>query len=187
MSDLTRAINGILGSGTMAANDGTANTGVTAVESGDGFVHRTTLTISQVDAITIADNVDLCDGYLLYTFPAGIIVIDNAYMSMAVTVASSEAGSDAPEVGLGTAIGTGSVAVLSTTLEDILTGQVAANCTGTPTVAVTRTTVTGTLPILSGAAHTVHFNVADGWADDTGGDLTADIAGTVVLSWRFLA
>ncbi len=188
MSTIVNVINAVTNAA-MAANEGTANTGVTAVERGDGIHHRTTLTVSQVNSITIADNTDICDGYLLYTFPAGVIIVDGCYMSMALSVASSEAQSDAPEVGIGTVIGTGSVAVLSgtATFEDILTGQVAADSNGTATVAVTRPTAAGGLPIAAAAAHTVHFNVADGWANDTGGDLTADISGTVVLSWRFLA
>jgi len=170
-------------------NTGTANTGVTATEEGDDYTHRTTLVVSQTDALTTADNAAICDGYLLYTFPAGVIVVDNAYMTMAVTSASSEQQSDAPDVGLGTVIGSGAVATLdgTATFEDILTGQTATDSNGTATVAVGRTTVAGGLPVAAGAAHTVHFNVADTWADDTGADLTMDIAGTVVLTWRFLA
>lgn len=42
------------------------------------------------------------------------------------------------------------------------------------------------LAIAPAGAHTVYFNAADAWANDTGGDLTADITGTVVLSWRKL-
>ena len=96
-----------------AENNGTANTGVTAVEYGDGYNHVTVLTVSQINSITIADNAAIGDGYLLYTLPAGVCVVDYAYMTMALTVASSEAQSDTPEVGLGTVICTGAVATFS--------------------------------------------------------------------------
>ena len=174
---------------TTGKNNGTANTGVTAAEYGDGYQHTTVLTVSQVNALTIADNAAIADGRLLYTFPAGAIVIDYAYMTMGMTAASAEAQSDTPDVGLGTVIASGAVSVLSgtATFEDIITGQTATDANGTATVKTTLPTAGNPFVIESGDAHTLHFNVADTWADDTGGDLTADISGTVVLVWRFLA
>lgn len=169
-------------------NLGTANTGVTAAEYGDQYNHVSVLTVSQTDALTIADNAAICDGYLLYTFPAGVIVVDYAYMSMAITAASTEAQSDTPDVGLGTVIGTGAVATLdgTATFENIITGQTAADANGTATVKTAIPTAGTPFIIEAADAHTIHFNAADTWADDTGGDLSADIAGEVVLVWRFL-
>jgi len=168
-------------------NVGTANTGVTAVEYGDGYNHTTVLTVSQVDALTTGDNAALGDGYLLYTFPAGVILVNGSYMTMGMT-ATTEQQADTPLVGLGTVIATGAVANLTTpaTFQDILTGQTAL-ADGTAEVMALAPTAGAPFVILSGAAHTVHFNVADTWADDTSGDLSADIAGTVVLNWTFLA
>jgi hypothetical protein len=167
-------------------NVGTANAGVTAVERGDGYNHVTVLTVSKADALTVADDAALADGYLLYTLPAGAVVVERAYMSMAVTAAEDTTAT--ADVGLGTVMGAGAIATLNLgaggTMEDILTGQTAANCSGTATV---KTIANQELVIEAGAAHTVHFNVADTWADTAGSDLTADIAGTVVLAWRFLA
>jgi len=169
-------------------NNGTANTGVTAVEEGNGVHNRTTLTVSQVDALTLADNDAIADGYLLYTFPAGKIVIHSASMSMAVSAASAELQADTPDVGLGTVIAEGAVATLdgTGTFEDIVTGQTAADANGTETLKTA--TPTGGAPFVmeSADAHTLHFNVADTWADDTGADLTADISGTVIIEWSFL-
>lgn len=168
------------------ANVGTANTGVTAVEYGNGFNHTTVLTVSQTDALTIADNAALSDGYLLYTLPAGAIVVNSAYMTMGITAASTEAQSDTPEVGLGTLIGSGVNATLGdvgANAENILGPATADDCNGTAELLTQGKFVA----IEAADAHTVYFNVADTWADDTGGDLTADIAGTVVLNWSFLA
>lgn len=172
-----------------SANVGTANTGVTAVEYGDGRLHQTVLTVSVTDAVDIDDTAALADGYLLYTFPAGAIVIESAYMSMALTVASTEAQSDTPDVGLGTVIASGAVATLdgTGTFEDIITGQTAADANGSATVKTAIPTAGTPFVIETGDAHTLHFNVADTWANDTGGDLTGDIAGTIVVNWRFMA
>lgn len=172
-----------------ASNVGTANTGVTAVEYGDGYNHQTVLTVSVTDALTIADTAALADGYLLYTFPAGAVIVNSAYMSMGMTAASTEAQADTPDVGLGTVIASGAVATLdgTGTFEDIITGQTAADANGTATVKTAIPTAGVPFVIESGDAHTLHFNVADTWANDTGGDLTADIAGTVVVNWTFMA
>jgi len=169
-------------------NAGTPNTGVSAAEHGDDRYHLTVLTINQTDALTTADNAALADGYLLYTFPAGVCVFYYAYMSVGVTSASSEQQSDTPDVGLGTIIASGAVSLLSgtPTFENIISGNTAADANGTVTVDTAFPTA-GHFHMNAGSAHTLHLNVADTWADDTGGDLTMDIAGTVVISWLFLA
>ena len=76
-------------------------------------------------------------------------------------------------MGLGTVIGSGAVATLdgTATFENILTGQTAADANGTATVKTALPTAGVPFIIESGDAHTLHFNVADAWADDTGGDL----------------
>ena len=169
-----------------SGNNGTANTGVTAVEYGDGYQHTTILTVSQVDALTTADLASIADGYLLYTFPAGAIIINYAYMSMGMTATTEQLG-DTPDVGLGTVIATGAVALLNgtATFENIITGQTAV-ADGTAEIKTALPTAGVPFIIESGDAHTIHFNVADAWADDTSTDLTANIAGTVVIVWSFI-
>jgi hypothetical protein len=164
---------------------GTPGAGVTAVEHGDGSFHRTILTLAVTDAFTIDDTAALADGYLVYTFPAGKIAVHSATMSIGVTAASTEAQSDTPDVGLGTTIGSGGVATLDGTpgFENILTGQTASDANGTDIDAAVNTT----LFIAAAGDHTVHVNIADTWANDSGGDLTADLAGTVILEWSIVA
>ncbi len=165
-------------------NAGTANTGSTAVESGNAVHHKTTLTISStLPAIT--GIVDQAIGKLLYTFPAGAIIVNAAYISMAITQSGGNINADTPDIGLGTTIGSGANALLSDVgagAENILTGQTANNCTGTAEV---KTVADQVLVIETGGAHTVYFNAADGWA--AVGDAAAAIAGTVVLDWTFVA
>lgn len=162
-------------------NVGTVNTGVTAVESGNAYEHTTVLTVSQTAALTLADNASLADGYLIYTFPAGAIVVNSAYMTMTVT--NAEHDTEATDVGLGTVIASGAVAILggTGTFEDVMTGQTAA--VGTAEVK----TVVSNFVIEAAAAHTLHFNAAAAWADTAGSALDADIAGSIVLNWSFLA
>lgn len=172
-----------------ADNAGTAGTGITVSEEGDGRNHTTVLTCNVTDAFTTGDNAALADGYLAYTFPAGEIIINSAYMSLGVT-ATTEQAADTPEIGVGTTAGTGAAATLgavAATAENIITGTAAADAAGTATV-LTEITNSGTgLLIATAGAHTVYINIADTWANDTSGDLTCDLSGTLVLNWTFVA
>ncbi len=164
-------------------NAGAANTGSTVVEAGEAAHHKTTLTIGTT-LPAIAGGADLSVGKLLYTFPAGAIIVHAAYMSMAITQSEANIGADTPDIGLGTTIGSGANALLSDVgsgAENILTGQTANNCTGTTEV---KTVADQVLVIEAGDNHTVYFNVANGWA--ASGDAAAAIAGTVVLDWTFV-
>ena len=165
-----------------SANVGTVETGTTAVEYGDGSNHVTVLTVSSTLG-AIAGGADLGLGKLLYTLPAGAIAIHSANMSMAITQTQGNITADTPDGGLGSVIASGAVAVLSgtATFEDILTGQTFNDCNGTAEV---KTVSNQPMVMEAGAAHTVHFNVADGWA--VNGDAAAIIAGTVRLVWSFL-
>lgn len=168
------------------ANVGTANTGTTAVEYGDAYHHTTVLTVNTT-LPAIAGGADLAVGKLLYTLPAGVQIIDAAYMTLAITQTQGNITADTPDGGLGTVIGSGAVATLdgTGTFENILTGQTFNDCNGTAEVKTTIPTAAVPLVIESGGAKTIYFNVADGWA--ASGDAAALLVGTVVLSWRTLA
>lgn len=168
-----------------ASNIGTAGSGVTAVEYGTGFRHRTVLTLATT-LPAIAGGANLGVGKLVYTFPAGAILVHGAKMSVAVTQTQGNITADTPDVGVGTVIASGAVAVLSgtATFENIITGQTAADCNGTPSVVALQPTAGADLFIAAGAAHTVHLNVADGWA--ASGDAAALLTGTVAIEWTLL-
>jgi len=166
-------------------NVGTVATGAAVTEYGNGIFHKTSLAIvSTLPAI--AGGAGLGVGKLIYTFPAGVILIFGAYMTMALTAADGNIDADTPEVGIGTVIASGSVAVLSgtTTFEDIITGQVATNCLGTASVIATGPTAAAPLQITAAGAHTVFFNVADTWA--ASGETACPISGTIILLWDFI-
>lgn len=164
-------------------NAGAAATGVTAVEYGDGYQHTTVLTVDTV-LPAIAGGADLSIGVLLYTLPAGAVIVDKAYMSMAITQTEAHITADTPDIGLGTTIAAGVNALLSDTAgaENILTGQTANDCNGTAEV---KTVADQVLVIEAAGDHTVYFNAADSWA--ASGDAAALLQGTVVLHWQFMA
>jgi len=175
----------VTGATTTQKNIGTAAAGMTVVENGDGSHHTTTITLAGV-LPAITGGVDQAVGTLLYTFPAGDVVVNHAKMNVAITQSEGNINADIPDVGLGTVIATGMVALLSGTgtFEDIITGQTAADSNGTATVKTAIPTAAVPFVIESAGAHTLHFNAADGWA--ASGDLAATITGTVVIEWDFV-
>lgn len=163
-------------------NVGVAADGVTAEEHGNGYQNTTKLTVNTI-LPAIAGGADLSVGALLYTLPAGAVVVDVSYMNVAVTQTEGNITTDTPDVGLGTVIASGVHALLSDTTgaENLLTGQTATDCSGTSTV---KTVADQRLVIESGDDHTVYFNAAAAWS--ASGDAAAIVSGTVVLNWQFI-
>ena len=163
-------------------NVGTAATGVTAVEYGDAISHKTVLTVDTT-LPAIAGGASLAVGKLMYTLPAGAVAVKATYMSIALDESDGNITADTPDVGIGTTIGSGAVAVLGGTaaFENILTGQTAADCDGTATAACVGTD----LGVTPAGDHTVYLNVADGWA--ASGEAACAVSGTIVLEWVFLS
>lgn len=162
---------------------GNAATGSVAAESGEGDYHKTVLTVDTAFG-AIAGGADLGLGKLVYTLPAGEIIVEAAYMSIALDEVDGNITADTPEVGLGSVVASGVVAVLSGTgtFEDTLTGKAAADCNGTPTVL----TVADQVRVIAAAgAKTIYLNIADTWA--ASGETACPVAGTIVLIWRKMA
>lgn len=162
-------------------NVGTAETGVTAVEYGDGRRRVTKLTFTDLTIGAAVGAANLGIGKKLYTLPAGAIVVKAAHMSVALTGSGATCDADTPDMGIGTVIASGAVALLSgtATFENMLTGQTVNDLAATAEV---KTVSDQILPIEAAAAHTVHLNVADGWA----GACTVTGTGTVALEWVLL-
>jgi hypothetical protein len=170
-----------LAEGTTGLHVGAAETGVTAAEYGTARQHVTKLTFTNLAIGSSTGAAALGFGKLLYTLPAGAVVVRGAYMNVALTGSGAACDADTPDGGLGTVIGSGVVATLdgTATFENIMTGQTFNDLTATAELK----TVSGqVLSIEAAAAHTVHFNLADTWAAAC--DVTA--TGTVVLDWVYL-
>ena len=170
---------------THATNVGTAGTGVTATEYGDGRNHVTKLTLASV-ALTIGDNASLGSGALIYTLPAGAILVNAASINVGVTLTTGTPTTDTPEIGLGTVVASGAVSVLggTATFENIMAGAstpVLADLAGTAELF----THNPGLVIEAASAHTVYLNLADAYADVDDTDATA--SGTIYLAYTLMA
>jgi len=168
-----------------STNLGTAGTNVTAAEYGDGRNHVTKLTLASV-AYTIGDNASLGLGALIYTFPAGALIVNASNISVGLTLTTGTPTTDTPEIGLGTVISSGVIAVLggTATFENIMGG------TATPVLndiagTVENFTYVADVKVEVADAHTVFLNIADGWANVD--DAAATMSGTVFLHWTLLA
>lgn len=164
-----------------AALAGTEAPNTEVVEtSADGINFQATITMDGA-LPAIAGGAALAVGVLAYTLPAGALIVESAHMSMAIQQTDGNITADTPDVGLGTVIASGAVAVLggTATFENILTGQTAADCDGTATV---KTVANQVLVIEAADAHTMYFNVADTWA--ASGDAGALISGTITINYR---
>jgi len=161
---------------------GVAGSGSSVVEFGDGK-NRTAVIDINTTLGAIAGGANLALGKLIYTLPAGALIIKSAYMSVAITQTQGFINADTPDIGLGTTIASGVQSLLSSTaaFENVLTGQTAANCTGTATVALVSNQI---LNVLSGGSHAVYLNLADGWA--ASGDAAALLVGSVTVQYQLV-
>lgn len=131
----------------------------------------------------IAGGANLALGVKALTLPAGAVIVQGCHMSLALQQTEDNVTADTPDLGIGTTVASGAVNVLGGTgaFENILTGQTAADCDGTPTVAVVGTQ----LVIAASASHDVFVNVADGWASD--GDAALGLVGEFTILWAKVA
>ena len=151
-------------------------------EIGGDQSHVTTIDIADL-ALIVTTNANKADGKLLYTFPAGNILITGASLSLGIVGTAALNAADTPDVGLGTVVASGAVATLdgTATFENILTGQTwSAACNSVVQQAVSATS----LSILAAAAHTVYLNIADGWA---GVDAGMKATGRIVINWQYMS
>lgn len=159
---------------------------------GDGVHKRTLLTLSGLSLGNSADNASLGTGGLIYTFPAGVIQVHGAYMSVGVTASQAEHQAQADvEFGLGTVVASGAVSVLggTATFESILIGDGAlTDVNGTATLKSGVPTVSPfVLTIPAAGAHTVYLNVAAAWVDAAAGVSALTATGTVTIDWTQLS
>jgi hypothetical protein len=179
---------------TNSSGVGTVTTSsTTAVEErGDGIEHVTKLTMTAFAVGTSGDAAALGIGAKFYTFPAGTIQVLDASMVGGLTATISIT-TDTPEVGIGTVIASGAVAVLSgtATFEDIINGNVGGDGSDTVAPDVAGTTFyknsSFTAPVLiktsGGKSHDLFLNCAVTWANvAAAGPVT--FTGVITLKWR---
>jgi hypothetical protein len=130
-----------------------------------------------------ADNASLGLGKKIFTFPAGRILVKSSVLNVGVTLADAIQ-TDTPELGLGTVVASGAVAVLggTATFENIHEGTAMADVAGTALVSARFPT--GGIPfhIAAAGVHDVFLNIADGWANlSAASALVAQ--GDVIVEW----
>jgi hypothetical protein len=169
----------------LEGNKGVATAACRAEEFGDKYHHTTVLTLEGASAVlpAIAGGANLAVGLKLYDFPAGAVVVEAARLyDVAIQQTDGNIAADTPDVGLGTTIASGVVAVLGGTaaFENVLTGQTFTDCDGTAEDVAVGTQ----LVIQTGDSHSLYLNVADGWA--ASGDAAAIVSGQIIVHWRYL-
>jgi len=188
VTSVANVFSGVMSPSTMQKNvTSNLRTGVSVEEFGDGFDHRTVITLTNVAIPAITGGAAQAVGNPLIDLPAGECIITSAYMSVGIQQADGNITADTPDVGIGTTTATGAVSVLGGTaaFENIITGQTAADCDGTPTVKTATPTAGTPLIIAAGDSHSICINAADTWA--ASGDANATFSGTIVINWKFLA
>lgn len=155
----------------------------TVVEEGDATFHKSTITLAG-DFGAIVGGTDLALGILAYTLPAGVIRVSSVYLNgIALQQTEGNVTADTPDVGVGTTVASGAVAVLGGTagFENLLTGQTFTDCDGT----AERVGAASSLILTAADDHTIYLNIADGWA--ASGDAALGVAGDLVIIWEFLS
>lgn len=166
-------------------NAGTAGTGVTAVEYGDGYNHVTVLTLTAAALTPTSIPADAEGaGVILYTFPAGVHVFTGCHMDVTAFTGTGFAATNAVDLGIGSLISSGDIATLTTAaMEDCVTGQTVADISSPATEKSTIATAGAPLLFEAGDSKVLHLNVAGTWNDA----FTAPtITGTVTLYWTYL-
>lgn len=167
------------------ANVGTAGTGVTAVEYGNGYNHVTVLTItaSALSPTTVPADAEGI-GAIIYTFPAGVYSGNSIHADLTAFTGTGFAASNAVDFGFGSLIASGDITTLSTAaMEDWLTGQTIGDISSPATEKSTVMTAGAELLFEDGGSHVLNLNMAGTWNDT----FTVPLAvGTVIISWTYL-
>jgi hypothetical protein len=155
---------------------------IVATENGDAYHHRTTLTITGVSFPAVPGAGALAFGELIYTLPAGNVIVTSCSYSatMTSTVLPEVAVTDG---GIGTALAAGAFATLNLAgagAENIVTGTAGVVDGATATTALISNQI---LSVPTANAHTVYLNVASTWS---AAETISTTAGSVVIDWMFM-
>jgi hypothetical protein len=136
---------------------------------------RVTFTDFTIDS---GDNESLAVGKAFFVPPENSVV-QEAEMNVTVLHSDAAAQDETPDVGLGTVIGSGAVAVLggTATFENIITGQTSGVIDGTNAIHACNRNLCQVL-----TANGVFLNLAAAWDDVT--ETVMQVTGEVFLRWR---
>lgn len=166
-------------------NLGSAASGVTAVEYGEGRNHTTELTLDAggsfiFPAITGGGATDQAVGRIIYTFPANSAIQVHAVVNAAASN-SSTGNAGATKIGVGSAVATGAVTDLTgTPAFDDLQEEVTKN------IGVSTAEGKGEHFVIAGASTAAYLNVAAAGAIWANADPAMYGSGKIVIHWTYL-
>jgi hypothetical protein len=166
---------------------------VVAEEHGDGIDHLTKLTLTNFAVGTGDDDTDKAIGALIYTFPAGTIMVEGGSVKGIFDQASHGTITDG-EIGLGTVVAAGAVSVLSgtATFNNILLGSQGTAIMTNYVLGTTVAEVAGVGPsgqplaILAAGVHTVYLNLGADWPNIAAAEAVT-FNGVVTIRWRLVS
>lgn len=167
-------------------NVGTAGTGVTAVEYGNGTEHVTELTLDSSFVFpAIAGAAAHSVGTAIYTFPTSAYIEIKSVM-IKVGVTSTVNAADMPEIGVGTLVGSGGNATLGAvgpTAEDIVSGLASVQMNGTVAVRAEAPFIAAAsvVPVTNTVAY---LNIADTFTG--GADAAPTANGSIHIAWTYI-
>lgn len=136
-----------------------------------GALHLTNIFLPTGTVIgAVADNASIGRGLLIYTFPAGQVIVKRVYGDIGLDVNDVVYEDDNPEVGLGTVVSSGAISELNgSTMEDIWGPFIVDDCETNDVATDALQLITVPDLVIAGAgAHTVYLNIADAWGNGTG-------------------
>jgi len=159
---------------------------ITGKSWGGDSAYFTELTLVDVPVVVPAGAAALAGGALIYTLPAGNVIVKSAAININVQDTGTANAAKTPDLGIGTTIGSGASATLnlvdSGNAENIMTGQTLAALSSAATVRKVAS-VNTILAVPTANAHTIYLNCADTWAGADVGNLAS---GKVVIEWKYL-
>ncbi len=175
----------IIGTTTLAGVGAVAGTGNVASESGDGVVHKTTITLSAME-LAVTDALAYAS-QKLYDFPAGRILILGTTGSLAWAVTTVRADTINDNAAMDWSVGSAAASsvTLATTMVDLLPkvdktldGSVAAFTSASTGALSASAQFDGT-----GTALDAYLNVSFPTTTDIDADGTLNVTGTVTITW----
>ncbi len=184
-----------------STGNGTVTTGGTTavIELGDSVNHLVKLTMTSFVIGTIVSSTSLGIGASMYTLPAGALIVDQATLTGSI-VTSGSTKTGTPEIGIGTVIASGAVAVLSgtQTFQNVMSGSasggsgtgsdassLAPDLNSTTFQKISLSTITPMIKASGGQARALFLNAAAAWGANTGGTLT--FTGVIHIRYRIIS
>jgi secreted protein with Ig-like and vWFA domain len=183
-----QAVQEAVGVGTAAATAGTPVVGATVVETSNGIIHQTKITLNAFSVATVdADTAGAHGSAVIYTFPAGVIQVLGGTFDLTLTKVGASITDTAALV---SAIGTAATATDNATLVGTGEGSIVPSAattlsSGAGTSKGKSTATTMAAGVFDGTSSNVEarLNLAVAAADHDVAAAAVEYTGTVTITW----